>query len=187
MSSFASIVLLSLPLLAQAFPGPSPGTILTGCATGVHMIVARGTTEIPGTGLAGLTAGNAIALAIPGSDISAVDYPANFDISNSVRQGVSDVQAQAREYAAACPESKIVLMGYSQGAQVVGNAIAGGGTGTPFGTPSPPATPLEKEVQDKSRFAVSLLNCFDTDHLSRCCYPLWRPRAHQHRRPAGGD
>ncbi|GAA5902568.1 hypothetical protein JCM6882_009319 [Rhodosporidiobolus microsporus] len=100
------------------------------CATGVHMIVARASTEPPGEGIIGAVADD-VKQQVPGSDSVAVDYPATLsNYANSEAQGVSAMQDLLEEYAAACPGSKVVLMGYSQGAQVVGDVISGGATGT---------------------------------------------------------
>lgn len=95
------------------------------CNAGVQIICARGTFEAQGFGLQQSVV-NAILAKIPNSNASAVVYPASpVDITASVGSGVADAQNQINSYAAACPNSKMVVMGYSQGAQVMGNAISG--------------------------------------------------------------
>jgi hypothetical protein len=47
--------------------------------------------------------------------------------TNSVKQGTSDAVAQINKIHATCPETKFILAGYSQGAQVIGDAIQKGG------------------------------------------------------------
>ncbi|KAJ0152673.1 Acetylxylan esterase 2 [Colletotrichum tanaceti] len=95
------------------------------CATGVHMIVARASTERPGTGVIGRVASN-IQAQIPGSEIEAVDYPAELNpYAPSQQAGVKAMTKLVKDYAAACPQSKMVLLGYSQGAHVTADILCG--------------------------------------------------------------
>ncbi|TVY29324.1 Acetylxylan esterase [Lachnellula hyalina] len=95
------------------------------CATGIHMIVARGSTEAAGQGLIGQVA-TAVQNAVPGSDSEAVDYPASLtDYLGSEASGVADMTKLIQAYAAKCPDSKIGLLGYSQGGQIVGDVLCG--------------------------------------------------------------
>ena len=55
------------------------------------------------------------------------------------RANMADGIAQLNAYAARCPNTKLVISGYSQGAQVVGDII-GGGNGTFFQGCTTPAT-----------------------------------------------
>ncbi|TLD15111.1 hypothetical protein PspLS_10747 [Pyricularia sp. CBS 133598] len=97
----------------------------TSCAPGVQIFAARGTTEAPGVGRIRTVAGNVTA-AIPGSAVTAVDYPATFeDYAQSVANGTSDLGKLVRDYVKMCPDSKIALLGYSQGAQAVADLICG--------------------------------------------------------------
>jgi hypothetical protein len=112
----------------------------------VHVIVARGTFEPQGYGLQQIPL-NAILAKIPGSSSSAVVYPASPAVSDSIAAGIKDTQQQITDYYNACPQGKIVLMGYSQGASVVGNALAGGGQPIPpAAAPGPAATPLSQTI-----------------------------------------
>lgn len=79
----------------------------------VHMMLARGTTEsYPGL-LGTLT--DKVLDAIPGSDYENIIYPATQEGSTpSYGEGIRNGTAQLKRYARACPESKIVLLGYSQ-------------------------------------------------------------------------
>jgi acetylxylan esterase len=78
------------------------------------MIVARASTESPGTGVIGQVA-QQVAQQMPGSDIVAVDYPATLsNYQQSESQGVAAMTKLVMDYASACPSSKMVLMGYSQ-------------------------------------------------------------------------
>jgi acetylxylan esterase len=144
-------------LFLAALAAAAPASVLESrqmpsCASGVYIISARGTFEPQGFGLQEIAV-NAILNKIPGSNASAVVYPASpVDIDGSLTTGVANAQQQITDYRNACPESKIVLTGYSQGAQVIGDAIAGGGTGEPDGTDSPAATPISQTIGSNGRW-----------------------------------
>lgn len=97
------------------------------CVSGdaVHMIVARASLEPPGTGAIG-NVSTRVADQLPGSNIVAVDYPATLDnYQTSEATGVSAMMSLVTSYASQCPNSKMVLMGYSQGAQVTMDLLCG--------------------------------------------------------------
>ncbi|MEU4692690.1 cutinase family protein [Actinoplanes sp. NPDC023714] len=97
-----------------------------GCAD-VQVLGARGTTERPGFGVLLGPLADRITDDLPQTvRATAVDYPASFNYTASVRQGVRDLTAKVASTSASCPDTQFVLMGYSQGADVVGDAIAGG-------------------------------------------------------------
>ena len=106
-------------LLFQELLDPSlalsiPWKRQTKCATGVHIIVARASTEAPGEGIIGAVS-TGVKQKVVGSDSVAVDYPATLtNYQSSEGQGVAAMTKLIQSYAAACPDSKIVLMGYSQ-------------------------------------------------------------------------
>lgn len=96
------------------------------CATGLHMIVARGSTEDPGLGRIGVVARN-VSLLIPGSTISAIDYPATFEnYTTSEEKGAMGFEKMLIEYHEKCPDTKVALLGYSQGAQAMMDSVCGG-------------------------------------------------------------
>ncbi|KAK4210571.1 carbohydrate esterase family 5 protein, partial [Rhypophila decipiens] len=108
------------------------------CDSGAHIIVARASTERPGTGVIGIIA-NRVASQIPGSEIVAVDYPATLkEYPESETAGVIEMRRLAVEYASACPGGRIVLMGYSQGAHVSADVVCGNSeAGFPQSDPLP--------------------------------------------------
>ncbi|KAF6815032.1 acetyl xylanesterase [Colletotrichum plurivorum] len=120
------------PVAALGFLGALQGSSsriverqAAGCATGVHMIVARASTERPGTGIIGEVATN-VQAQIPGSDIVAVDYPAQLNpYQPSQKAGVTAMTQLVQDYAKQCPQTKMVLMGYSQGAHVTADVLCG--------------------------------------------------------------
>lgn len=82
--------------------------------SGVGMIVARASTEAPGTGIIGSVADD-VASQMPGSTITAVDYPATLEnYQSSEGTGVAAMTKLVQNFTTSCPESKMVLMGYSQ-------------------------------------------------------------------------
>ncbi|KAK3997445.1 cutinase-domain-containing protein [Cladorrhinum sp. PSN332] len=96
------------------------------CAAGIHIIVARGSTEAPGLGRAAPVANNATLL-IPGSSIATVDYPATFEnYFVSQATAASEFERLVLEHVEACPNTKIALIGYSQGAHALMDSICGG-------------------------------------------------------------
>ncbi|KAK0732253.1 cutinase-domain-containing protein [Lasiosphaeris hirsuta] len=119
---------MHLFLLALAGLAASQTTVATPrpCATGgIHMLVARGSTEMPGLGRIGVVAGN-VTLLLPGSTVAAVNYPATFEqYTVSEATGATIFAKMVAEYVAACPDTKIALLGYSQGGQAVMDALCG--------------------------------------------------------------
>ncbi|KAH9809203.1 carbohydrate esterase family 5 protein [Teratosphaeria destructans] len=66
---------------------------------------------------------------------------------------------QIPKYAQQCPDSKLILAGYSQGGQIAGDILGGGG-GTSFNGCLQPDTPaLDSSTGDKSELAVQLRAC----------------------------
>lgn len=104
------------------------------CTDGLYIIVARATGEDPGTGRVGAVARN-VSDAIPDSIIEAIVYPATFaNYTTSESEGVTAMTKAIKDRVAACPEGKIALLGFSQGAQVSADTLCGtdDGTGTAF-------------------------------------------------------
>ncbi|KAF3017186.1 hypothetical protein E8E14_012210 [Neopestalotiopsis sp. 37M] len=122
---YSFIGLAFAPVLAVA--GVSGGNSTVQCAKGLKMFVARGTDEPEWLGETGKLV-KVIAEQIPGSDYEAIKYPASMNNPNyfeSVGNGTQLVRKVVTDYFEACPESKIALFGYSQGAQVVSNSLCG--------------------------------------------------------------
>ncbi|KAM3077181.1 hypothetical protein ACMFMF_005093 [Clarireedia jacksonii] len=125
-SVFLGFGLISL-VSASYYPrAANASTNVSNCTTsGVHMIIARASTEAPGEGIIGAVA-TMVKQAIPGSDSEAVDYPATLtQYQSSEQSGVAAMTKLVQDYTARCPDSKIAVMGYSQGAQVSADMICG--------------------------------------------------------------
>ncbi|KAL0932182.1 acetylxylan esterase [Colletotrichum truncatum] len=98
----------------------------------VQIIVARGSLEAQGAGLLGNIA-NKSSMQIPGSIVTPLVYPAQLDpYPPSVSAGVTNMTNLLLQQVQACPSTKFVLMGYSQGAQVSLDTLCGTADGPNF-------------------------------------------------------
>lgn len=103
----------------------------------LDVVAARGTFE-PGT--LGLIVGDPVYSAlqrkITGKSLSsyAVNYPADLSLT-SAATGNLDVVNHVNAQAAACPSQRFILVGYSQGANVVDNSIGISSDGAVVGSP----------------------------------------------------
>ena len=86
----------------------------------VQVIFARGTFEPAGVGVTGQAFVDALTGKLGGKsiDVYPVNYPASLDFATAA-DGVIDASNKIRDVAASCPNTKMVLGGYSQGAAVV--------------------------------------------------------------------
>ena len=87
----------------------------------VRVVFARGTFEPAGVGVTGQAFIDALNSRLGGKsvDVYPVNYPASLDFSTAA-DGVVDTDNKIRDTAASCPNTKMVLGGYSQGAAVMG-------------------------------------------------------------------
>jgi cutinase len=108
-----SVALLSAPInIAPASAAPCPD---------VEVTFARATTEPPGVGVVGREFVDALRSQVGGRSIGVypVNYPASEDFVPSANAGASDASAHVESMIATCPNTKMVLGGYSQGAMVI--------------------------------------------------------------------
>ncbi len=103
------IALTSIPAAAAA---PCPD---------VEVVFARGTTEPAGVGRIGQVFVDSLRSQLGGRSVGVypVNYPATRDFVNSAPAGRDDASSHIQSTAANCPNTKMVLGGYSQGAAVV--------------------------------------------------------------------
>jgi cutinase len=96
----------------HAYAGPCPD---------VEVVSARGTTEPPGVGSIGQAFIDSLKPKIPGRSVGVygVNYPATDDFARSEPAGAGDARAHIQSTVANCPNTKLVLDGYSQGAAVI--------------------------------------------------------------------
>lgn len=102
----------------------------------VDVVFARDTGEPAGLGSVGRPFAQAVASGLPGLTVSsyAVAYAANSS-QTSAGPGATDMSAHIASVAAACPGTRFVIGGYSQGATVTSIAVgirAGSTSGTPI-------------------------------------------------------
>ncbi|KAJ5458318.1 hypothetical protein N7475_009706 [Penicillium sp. IBT 31633x] len=101
---------------------------------GVHIFGARETTAAAGYGSSN-TVVNGLLSAYSGSTAEAINYPAcggqatcgGVSYSSSVAQGIAAVASAVNSYNSQCPSTKLVLVGYSQGGEIMDAALCGGG------------------------------------------------------------
>lgn len=181
----ASVV---LPSTASAQPCPD-----------VEVVFARGTSEPPGVGRVGQALTDALANQLGARSVTTygVNYPASYDFLNTA-VGATDAAGRIASMAAQCPDTRIVLGGYSQGAAVVdmlagvpplGNKIGDIGSAPPlasglngnvaavavFGNP---ATKFGNPVSAAGSFAGKAIDlCADGDPI---CSDGRNPFAHTH-------
>ena len=111
----------------------------------VEVVFARGTFEPPGVGATGQAFVDALDARLPGKSVETygVDYPASLDFA-AAENGIADAANKIEAITANCPNTRVALGGYSQGAAVAGytteDAIPAGIT-LPDGLtgPMPPA------------------------------------------------
>jgi cutinase len=87
----------------------------------VEVLFARGTGEDPGVGPTGQAFVDSLRSRIGGKsmDVYPINYPASQEWSTGL-DGIRDAGAHVESTAASCPQTKMVLSGYSQGAAVMG-------------------------------------------------------------------
>lgn len=105
----ASVLAAALP--AEAAPCPD-----------VQVVFARGTDDPPGVGPTGQAFIDALRPRVGAAsfDVYPVDYPANYDWTNSGEAGVRDASSHVISMSQTCPNTKMVLGGFSAGAAVMG-------------------------------------------------------------------
>ncbi|KAK9413024.1 putative Cutinase [Seiridium unicorne] len=108
---------------------------------GVHVFGAQETTAPTGYGTsAGLV--NQVVATYSGAQSAAISYPAcggqsscgGASYDSSAIQGTAAVVSAVNSLNSRCPDTKIVLIGSSQGGQIMDNALCGGAGATLIGT-----------------------------------------------------
>jgi cutinase len=105
--------LLSLPMLIASVSAAS--------CPDVEVTFARATNEPPGVGGVGQAFIDSLRSQVGGRSVGVypVNYPATEDWAPSASAGASDAHAHVQSMVANCPNTRLVLGGYSQGAGVI--------------------------------------------------------------------
>jgi acetylxylan esterase len=150
----------------QAAPALATAAPLSPCAS-VDLIVARASTEAPGTGAIGALAEEIQAGVKASVSKQAVNYPAQlFPYEPSVQAGDKAIRTELEEEVSKCPSTKVVLLGYSQGAQIVGDVLGGGGGNAGDG---PENAPASKTATAK---VIGVIQYGDPRHLPNKSYDV---------------
>ncbi|WP_441957543.1 cutinase family protein [Mycolicibacterium houstonense] len=114
-------LILAFAAIAAVVPTVTPPQVAAAPCSDVEVVFARGTNEPPGLGsVGGPFVEDLRARVAPRTvDAAAVDYPASNDFNVSTPAGVDAARSLIEFTAASCPNTKLVLGGYSQGAAVV--------------------------------------------------------------------
>lgn len=119
----AALMVSGVTLVAPALLPSGPTGVASAqpaeCAD-VQVVFARGTGEPAGIGRVGDAFVDALRPLVPGRsvDVYAVNYPASYDFLRAA-DGANDASAFVQNTVATCPDTKIVLGGFSQGAAVI--------------------------------------------------------------------
>jgi hypothetical protein len=122
---------------------PLPNASTPGCPD-VEVVFARGTGEPVGVGGVGQAFVDSLRSKVGAKtvEVYGVQYPASMDFARAV-DGINDAAAHIQATAAKCPNTKVVLGGFSQGAAVAGfvtaNVVPPGAADSGVTGPMPPA------------------------------------------------
>lgn len=138
----------------------------------VHVFGARETTAPPGYGTAASVVAS-ITASYAGSTGEVINYPAcggqascgSVSYASSAVQGVAAVASQVNAFNSKCPSTVLVLVGYSQGGQIMDDAYCGGGD-TNEGLTST-AIPISAAAQKKIAAAIFM---GDPRHIAGLSY-----------------
>jgi cutinase len=140
-ASAVAAALLAAGLLIAPALAPVPAAVMlprasAGCPD-AEVDFARGREEPPGVGEVGQAFINSLQSKVPHMSIGA--YGVNYPADVSVTKGSNDMSAHVQQMAASCPNTKLVLGGYSLGAAAADVVVAMNQPGFGYTDPLPPA------------------------------------------------
>lgn len=135
----AAVITAAALLIAPTVTAPVANA--QGCPD-IEVIFARGTDEPPGLGRVGSAFVDSLQSRVGGRSVGsyAVVYPATFDFL-AAAGGANDASARVQYMMANCPNTRLVLGGYSQGAAVIDVIAAVPFPAVGFNNPLPPNAP----------------------------------------------
>jgi cutinase len=126
-------------------PAPAPISVIptaSAACPDVEVDFARGREEAPGVGAVGQAFINDLQKRVPHKTIGA--YGVNYPADVSVTKGSNDMSSHAQSMAASCPNTRLVLGGYSLGAAAADVVVAMNQPGFGYTNPLPP--PVDQHV-----------------------------------------
>jgi cutinase len=127
-ASLAAALMIAPIPLATLIPSASAA------CPDAEVVFARGREEPPGVG----AVGDALVNSLRGkTHMSVGEYGVNYPANISTGSGANDMSAHVQFMAKNCPNTRIVLGGYSLGAEVA-DLVTGGRSGFGFTNPLPP-------------------------------------------------
>jgi cutinase len=122
----------------------APPSVSADPCADVEVVFARGTGEPPGVGEVAQVFSDSLRSKVGGKSVGVygVDYPATIDFRTAL-DDIDDAGHRVEHLSAACPNTQMVLGGFSQGAAVMGvvNSAA-----IPDGTPADAPRPMAPDV-----------------------------------------
>jgi cutinase len=119
-ASAAAVLSASAAVVAPAVSPMPIGVASAADCPDIEVVFARGTNDAPGLGNVGGAFVDALRSKVGGRSVGvyAVNYPASFDFL-AAADGANDASGHVQFMADNCPNTRLVLGGYSQGAAVI--------------------------------------------------------------------
>lgn len=125
-----------LPLWSAAGPSAALPVASADPCPPVEVIFARGRHEQPGVGRLGQSFVDALRARVPDEQIGV--YGVNYPADTQIAEGANDMSSHIQYMADACPDTRLVVGGYSLGAASAAVALSATGGGFGFKNPLPP-------------------------------------------------
>jgi cutinase len=130
----ATALMLAAAVLPPGTPAGVPSAAAASCPP-VQVVFARGRNESPGPGVLG----NAFISALRSKVSKTVDaYAVRYPADTEVAQGANDMSHHVQDIVNTCPDTRLVLGGYSLGAAVTDVVLAAPIGAFGFDSPLPP-------------------------------------------------
>lgn len=151
--------------VASALPELAPRQMVTDSCSDVHIFLGKGNNE-PYPGRQGKLV-SAICNGLSSCDYEDIQMQnmLSDEYCGAIAQGVTNGRAQIIAYNKRCPDSKIVVSGFSQGAQVVGDIFSGAGS-TEFNGCVVPFIPALDITSSAGRQVAAILTFGDVRHTA---------------------
>jgi cutinase len=134
-ATLLAAALLIAPVLVSA-PAAGPIPVASAACPDAEVDFARGREEAPGVGEVGQAFINSLQAKVPHMSIGS--YGVNYPADVSITKGSNDMSAHVQQMAASCPNTKLVLGGYSLGAAAADVVVAMNRPGFGYTDPLPP-------------------------------------------------